>query len=292
MKENWKNFLRESFKDEVDIESEWLRLETSIRKLNYPITKRLKIRQISLILGRYAAAVLLGIIITTTFLCLKQKSEKIILQYSKVITEGNNKSFIELSDGSKIWLNRGTTIEYNQEFGLKNRNLKLKGEAYFEVAKNKKIPFIIKAGDIFVTAVGTSFNIKAYIKDSIITTTLYTGKVNVTSAVSGPKVLLSPNEMAIYYKGKNKIEKYSYAGTDKAEWLESNFSFNMVPFIEMTEQLEKQYNVTFIYKNQDIKKLRFSGSFRKGENLNDILNVIQTNTGINYKIENNRIIIN
>lgn len=291
MKKSLKQIIKESFEDEVNIETEWNRLEASIKKQQAPVIQDQRKRQLTLVIFRYAAAILLGVMLATTYSYLDKRPENIIAKFYKVVTEKSDKSFIELPDGSRIWLNGGTTIEYGHDYGIKNRSIMLNGEAYFEVAKNKKLPFIVKTGGIDVTAVGTTFNIQAYRKDIKVTTTLFTGKVNVTPTVSGQKILLNPNEVAVYYKDRNRIEKYPYSGPSKAEWIVSDFSFNMVRLIDITKQLENRYKVTFIYRNQKIKRLRFSGSFQKNESLDEILKVIQTNTDINYKIVNDSVII-
>ena len=292
MKESFKNIIKESFEEEVNLQTEWNRLEASINKQRIPVILCRRKRQLSLAFFKYAAAILLGVVITATFSYLSNNTKNSIANFSKVITENSDKSFLELPDGTRIWLNGGTTIEYGHDYGIKNRNVMLNGEAYFEVAKNIKLPFIVNTGGVDVTALGTTFNIQAYKKDIKVTTTLYTGNVKVTPTVSGQKILLKPNEVAVYYKDRNRIEKYPYSGPCKAEWIISDFSFNMVRLIDITKQLEKRYNVTFIYRNQKIKKLRFSGSFQKNESLDDILKVIQTNTDINYKIVKDSVIIN
>ena len=83
---------------------------------------------------------------------------------------------MQLPDGTRVWINSCTTLEYAENYGHSNRSIYLDGEAYFEVAKNKDLPFVVKANGIDVKAIGTAFNVSAYMEDSQLTTTLFKGR--------------------------------------------------------------------------------------------------------------------
>ena len=197
---------------------------------------------------------------------------------------------IQLPDGSKVTLNRHSQLSYPETFN-KERIVKLNGEAYFEVAKNKDLPFVVKANGIDVKAIGTAFNVSAYMEDSQLTTTLFNGKVAVQPTLTKQEVLLEPNQVAVYDKSRNKIEVVPYDKKLFAQWRGGFLSFEMMYLQDITKLLERNYNVVFRYENQGIKKLRFSGSFRNNEDLSEILNVIKTNTGIRYQILKDTIVI-
>ena len=197
---------------------------------------------------------------------------------------------IQLPDGSKVTLNRHSQLSYPETFN-KERIVKLNGEAYFEVAKNKDLPFVVKANGIDVKAIGTAFNVSAYMEDSQLTTTLFNGKVAVQPTLTKQEVLLEPNQVAVYDKSRNKIEVVPYDKKLFAQWRGGFLSFKMMYLQDITKLLERNYNVVFRYENQGIKKLRFSGSFRNNEDLSEILNVIKTNTGIRYQILKDTIVI-
>ena len=181
-------------------------------------------------------------------------------------------------------------MSYPETFN-KERIVKLNGEAYFEVAKNKDLPFVVKANGIDVKAIGTAFNVSAYMEDSQLTTTLFNGKVAVQPTLTKQEVLLEPNQVAVYDKSRNKIEVVPYDKKLFAQWRGGFLSFEMMYLQDITKLLERNYNVVFRYENQGIKKLRFSGSFRNNEDLSEILNVIKTNTGIRYQILKDTIVI-
>ena len=291
MKERTKKIAEDSFASEVNLKNEWNRLLGSIQKENKPVGKTRIIGKYLQMAAGYAAAVLVGAALVFVFTHTRTLPEQVQGGSFIVQTDNSDRSFTQLPDGSRIWLNKGTKIEYNQQFGIGNRNVLLNGEAYFEVAKNKKLAFVVKTKSIDVTALGTSFNVNAYDDGNEVTTTLYTGKVNVQSTLTGYKTILNPFEVAVFSKTKDKITTYVFTGPDKPVWMEPEFRFDMLPLIDITKQLEHNYNVVFVYRNQKIKHLKFSGTFDRDEKLDEILRVIKINTNIDYVIKNDSIII-
>lgn len=291
MKERTKKIAEDSFASEVNLKNEWNRLLGSIQKENKPVGKTRIIGKYLQMAAGYAAAVLVGAALVFVFTHTRTLPEQVQGGSFIVQTDNSDRSFTQLPDGSRIWLNKGTKIEYNQQFGIRNRNVLLNGEAYFEVAKNKKLAFVVKTKSIDVTALGTSFNVNAYDDGNEVTTTLYTGKVNVQSTLTGYKTILNPFEVAVFSKTKDKITTYVFTGSDKPVWMEPEFRFDMLPLIEISKQLERNYNVVFVYRNQKIKHLKFSGTFDRDEKLDEILRVIKINTNIDYAIKNDSVII-
>ncbi|HEX3006263.1 MAG TPA: FecR family protein, partial [Bacteroidales bacterium] len=102
-----------------------------------------------------------------------------ISKYVTAIAPKSQKSRLILPDGTKVWLNSGTTLKYRTDYGFKTRDIYLDGEAYFEVAKNRSRPFLVHAATIMVKALGTSFNVKCYPEENTIETTLVEGKVQI-----------------------------------------------------------------------------------------------------------------
>ena len=291
MKERTNKIAEDSFASEVNLKNEWNRLLGSIQKENKPVGKTRIIGKYLQMAAGYAAAVLVGAALVFVFTHTRTLPEQVQGGSFIVQTDNSDRSFTQLPDGSRIWLNKGTKIEYNQQFGIGNRNVLLNGEAYFEVAKNKKLAFVVKTKSIDVTALGTSFNVNAYDDGNEVTTTLYTGKVNVQSTLTGYKTILNPFEVAVFSKTKDKITTYVFTGPDKPVWMEPEFRFDMLPLIDITKQLEHNYNVVFVYRNQKIKHLKFSGTFDRDEKLDEILRVIKINTNIDYAIKNDSVII-
>lgn len=292
MKENIKNIIQESFEDEVDLGKEWNRLVSKITwgeaENTYLKSSR---RKIFFQIIRYVAAVFIGFCVSSFVFYFSEPKPSVLVSSYKLATNKGEKSYLELPDGTKIWLNSCTTIEYAPDYGVSNRDIYLNGEAYFEVAKNKELPFVVKANGIDIKALGTAFNVNAYKEDKELITTLFSGKVEVYPESTRHKILLEPNQMAIYYKDKNKLEKKSYDNSLFVKWRDGALSFDMMYMKDITKLLERNFDVVFRYDNQDIKDLKFRGSFKNNETLSDILNVIKTNTSISYQIVGDTIII-
>lgn len=277
----------ESLKEEVDINNEWSRLAFSINRLSGGSKKKVFLRLVS-----YAAAMFIGVVLSISAFYFVEKKPLAMVGTYKLVTDKGEKSYLQLPDGTNVWLNSCTTIEYAPDYGKSNRDIHLDGEAYFEVAKNKELPFIVKtSGGIDVKAVGTAFNVLAYSDDAKLITTLFSGKVVVQPTLTKQQILLEPNQVAVYYKGRNKIEIVPYDKKMFAQWRGGALSFEMMYLEDITKLLERNYNVVFRYQNQKIKKLKFSGSFRNSEDLSEILRVIKTNTSITYQVVKDTIII-
>lgn len=291
MKEYTKDIIEESLNDEVVVGYEWERLLSSLPALEPSSSPTPKKEKTFLLVLRYAAAIFIGFGISlATIFFIDQKNTTETGTY-KLVTLKGEKSYLQLPDGTKVWLNSCTTIQYAEDYGRSNRNIHLSGEAYFEVARNEKKPFIVKANGIDVKALGTAFNISAYPEDTQLITTLFSGKVAVQPTLTKQQIMLAPNQVAIYYKSRNKIEVTPYDKKLFAQWRGGYLSFEMMYLQDITKLLERNYNVVFRYDNQKIKKLKFSGSFRNSEDLTQILNVIKTNTGIQYQARQDTIII-
>lgn len=225
-------------------------------------------------------------------------------------------SEIVLPDNSRIWLNAGSKIKYSTSFNQNNRLLYLEGEGYFNVAKNKNLPFIVNAYGFEVKAIGTEFNIKAYKEDATIETTMVEGKIalqhskeNILSGVS-----LLPNQKATFYKSEEtltvevvkKIEKQkeevNYMPDHRlvitpmidpkpmVSWKENQLIIERKQLGELAEILRRKYDFNFEFKSEDIKRFRFSGTL-EDETLQQVMNVIKISSPIDYVIEGKTVII-
>ncbi len=232
------------------------------------------------------------------------------------------KSEIMLPDGSHVLLNAGSKIKYYTDFNVKNRNLFLEGEAYFKVAKNKRIPLIVNVANINIRAVGTEFNVKAYKNERIIETTLIEGVVEITKgadkAAQSEKISLTPNQKAVYIKGDNKLSVYNTKNKERKEKMEVKAApqeiymkpvildkVEVAPIVAWTHdqlifrgetlenicvKLNRKYNATFEFENEDVKNLCFTGTL-EDETLEQVLDVIKLTSPIDYFINKKTVII-
>jgi transmembrane sensor len=195
---------------------------------------------------------------------------------------------IELEDGTKVWLNAASSIKFPQVFTDKIRQVELSGEAYFEVAKNKAKPFIVKANGVQIQVFGTHFNINAYSDNSSIATTLLEGSVSMTC--SGATVILKPGQQGV--SGKNGLPiKASFVDTEEVmAWKNGLFIFHDESIANIMKQVSRWYDVDVEYRDGAQNK-EFGGTISKYRNITELLNNIQLTQTIHYKLEGRRVII-
>lgn len=229
------------------------------------------------------------------------QNEKGILQYSnskedKSIESKTNTLRIPrgaeyqlvLSDGTKVWLNSDTELKYAVQFTGKERRVYLKGEAYFEVAHNKEVPFIVSTENQDVQVLGTEFNISAYPEDNNVVTTLEKGKVKVSRKLNNTDVFLTPSEQSVFNKNSNSIQKRTVDTYPYTAWKEGRLVFNNVSLEEFLLKMAKWYDVEIFFKDENIKKLRFTGDLPRYSDMSSILKIIEAEMSVKIKIENSK----
>lgn len=202
-----------------------------------------------------------------------------------------------LSDGTEVHLNAGTSIKYPIKFiEGRHREVFLNGEAYFNVAEDKKHPFIVNTNTISVRALGTQFNVSSYKEDLSINTILVSGSVSVYQSDENysfnDSLILKPNQKADWNKADevmsvNFVDPSIYVG-----WIDGRIRFHKMKFKNIIKKLERNYNVTINNKNTRLDEEIFTATFDV-ESIEQIFESFSRsrNYNINYRIENNQIII-
>jgi len=206
-------------------------------------------------------------------------------------TPRGNKKLITLPDGSKVTLNADSKLTYNDDF-VQNRTIPLEGEAFFDVVKDENHPFTVITNNIATTALGTSFNIKAYDGNSDIRVILATGKVKVENSLSNKHIEIQPGE-AVYYFGENKTFERQHIDLAKAlSWKEGILQFDKVPFDEIITDLERWYGVDIHVKGtKKIPKDKCTGTFNQNEYLSNVLKVLSYSVDFKYTINGNIVLL-
>jgi len=217
----------------------------------------------------------------------QQEAEYHILQ----IPRGGEFSLV-LSDGTKVWLNAGSLIRYPVEFTGNVRRVDFEGEAYFEVAPDKKRPFRIMTGNQQVEVLGTSFCITSYEEDPAILTTLVEGRVQV-SLKNDPDVfqVLNPNEQSYYPKNGNTILKRTVDPSPYIAWREGRFVFQDELLVHIMQTLSRWYNVDVIFAGEKAKHMRFTGNLERYAGFEEILKKIEKTHEVKFYVKGNQITI-
>ncbi len=196
---------------------------------------------------------------------------------------------LQLSDGTKIWLNSETTIKYPVQFLNNERVVFVSGEAFFDVAPNKKRPFIVKTEANMIKVLGTSFNVRAYKNEEYQQTTLVTGRVNINQA--GKISSLLPSQQYSYNKRTKKVEIKKVDVNLYTSWKDGLFIFKSQKLNYILNEISRWYNVDFIYEDIDLKNYVFSGRLKKYENANALLQVFEKTGNIKFKKEAQQIYV-
>lgn len=206
--------------------------------------------------------------------------------FATITTPNGGEYQIVLSDGTKVWLNAASTLLYPTTFRERGaRKVELRGgEAYFQVAKDKKHPFIVKTGQQNVLVLGTHFNINAYDIGAGIRTTLLEGSVKVNYAEKSKKI--KPGEQAIQTADGILVRQ---ADLDlEMAWKNGKIEFMDADIKSIMETLERWYNIQVIYQGKPTE-IPFTGSVSRHKNISEILKLLESTGDVQFKIEGRRV---
>lgn len=197
-----------------------------------------------------------------------------------------------LEDGTKVWINADSKLTYPSKFNKKERIVQLEGEAYFEVVHDKEWPFMVKTTITETKVLGTSFNIKAYKNEDKVETTLIEGKVALNQSVGNSSILMDPGHQAIVpVKGGEVV----YKKVDTAiftSWKDKQFEFEEETLESILKSLERWYNVTIEFSDDDIKQLRFSARLQRYDSIQGLLNRIEQTNKVHFSYRPDKILVN
>lgn len=200
---------------------------------------------------------------------------------------------IKLSDGTSVNMNAGSSLKYPVQF-IKghNREVVLEGEAFFDVAKDKTHPFIVKTRGVDVKVLGTKFNVSSYKEDTDINTVLVEGSVSLSDKTN-KKAILEPGEKGSWNNEKNEIDIDKVDTRFYTEWINGEIVFRKTAFKDIVIKLERTYNVKIENKREDILDKKFNASFNKNiESIDKVLETMSKIMGFTYRKEGELIKIN
>jgi len=193
-----------------------------------------------------------------------------------------------LPDGTKVWLNAASQLSYPANFkGLKQRKIDLRGEAYFEVAKDAQHPFVVQTDDQQIKVLGTHFNINAYHDEGGSKTTLLEGRINARGKQA--EVTLSPGQqVSTLTNGHLEVNQ---ADPELAvAWKNDQFMFESEPITILTKTLARWYDVEFVY-GKDVPDVHFNGAISRFENISEVLNILESTGKVHFKIDGRKVLV-
>ncbi len=239
---------------------------------------------------RIAAVLLLPLLAYSGFLTYKNLSlkkmltEKVVMQ-TVSSRQGMVSQFL-LADGTKVWLNSNSELQFPSSFTGDFRDVKLKGEAYFEVFKNAKQPFRLNAGELNVEVLGTSFDATNYRDEKLSEVVLVEGKVNL-SVKQGDKTsesgILMPGQRGVYSEKTGKVYKEEVRVDKYIAWREGSLIFQDDKMEEVVKRLSRWFNVEIVIADPEIKSYVYKANFRN-ENLMQVLHLLKISAPIDFRI--------
>ncbi|PAW92729.1 hypothetical protein CKK33_04145 [Mucilaginibacter sp. MD40] len=227
-------------------------------------------------------------------------ADKVSTAYNVLTVPFGGQYQLTLSDGTRVWINAGSTLHFPSRFGDGDRSVVLSGEAYFEVAhvynsEGSRVRFTVKSGGKHpqsVEVLGTHFNISAYDNDDATKTTLLEGKVNI-HAGSGPgsdkQRILTPGQQSIVDNADIKVVPADIEGA--VAWKNGYFRFNDEPLESIMRKVERWYKVQVIFENERAKTKKFAGVINRFANVTELLKTLELTGEVHFNIDRDRIVV-
>lgn len=194
-----------------------------------------------------------------------------------------------LVDGTVVWLNSESELRFPTTFAEKQRKVYLSGEAYFQVAKNSKKPFIVEVDDMEVEVLGTEFNINAYSSEGKIFTTLVRGSIQVGNHLNNQVRVLTPHQQAEFLNGQLAVKEVDVSAY--ISWIQGKFYFDSTPLEQIAKQLQRWYDLDFFFAKETLKTCEFTGVIRRDHTANEIFRIIEKTTDIKFELNGHTVIV-
>ncbi|WP_316850430.1 FecR family protein [Pedobacter agri] len=195
---------------------------------------------------------------------------------------------VVLSDGTKVWLNSASSLTFPSDFIGAQRNVKLTGEGYFEVAHQAQKPFVVETNKQSVEVLGTHFNINAYADEDQVKTTLLTGSVKVRTPNKMQSALLKPGEAAILTDKSLSVHQADV--NQSIDWINGRFNFSHTDVKSVLRKIARWYDIEVSYEG-DFTGVEFGGKISKKKNLKETLNMLSRTGDVKFKVTGRRVVV-
>ncbi len=210
--------------------------------------------------------------------------------YNELIVPTGGEYRLVLADGTVVYMNSESRLKYPVKFVGSERGVELEGEAYFEVTRDEEHPFIVYTDRLNVKVLGTGFNVMAYKEDSRTEVTLVNGKVDVMSG--NISEILVPSQQFMMNNKNREYQVRSVNVNTYVDWKSGILNFDAMPLEELGDKLGRWYGMKFFFSRESLKQLKFSGAFKKYNDINYILGLIEATTDVSFKIKDDVIVVN
>ncbi len=279
-----KKWLFGEFKTFEDIDSNTLfsRIETKMKEKHHLGRKHYLIR-----IRNAAAIFILGLMLPVVYYFAMNPKETRQVVYLKESISNEKVRKMILPDSTAVWLMSGSTISYPSDFtGNKTRNVRISGEAFFDVAKDSMHPFILNIGEIGLKVVGTSFNVMNYGDENQIQVVLKSGKVDLYKGKYKPEnqfVHLNPGQLVAYKKDNPKFMISNVDVAKYTSWTEGILLFHDDPLADVLKKIGRWYNIDIEINDPAVSNFPFTATI-KNENLDQLIDLLQYSTPFKYSI--------
>lgn len=262
--EQWK--ASQGVMDKEESEMMWTNIESRI-----PVVKERR-RPLHRIQLAMAAAAVIGVLLFSGWWLRYRSESSSVTAWEKISNPSKGIKYVRLDDGTQVWLNAHSELSYEKGYADKGRReIKLEGEAFFDVAPDPVRPFAVNTRQLRTTVLGTSFNIRAWPSSPQMQIALVSGKVRVTSSLTTDSTVLLPGEVMNYDSGSRRSLVLEQAvREDMVEWVKGKIVLDNTPLPEILHQLEHIYNVSILFDADKLGSIRLSGQFRR-DNIGDVL---------------------
>ena len=217
-----------------------------------------------------------------------QRFEKPI--YNKIVVPRGGEYFVTLSEGTKVWLDADSELEYPVFFSGDFREVKLKGNAYFCVTKKNDKPFVVRAGEFSLKVYGTEFNVNAYDLQNI-ETVLVNGSIGFKANISTPERMMAPNELAVSDSRTGQSEIHQVDIYPYIAWKNQNIVFVNERLESIMEKMARWYDVTVFFQDESLKDLRFDCNMRRYADIRDLFFFLEKTSNARFALNGRTVVI-
>lgn len=254
-------------------------------------THNARIFSLRRVIGYAAAAIVVAVCSVAAFIGGKHDYSRQFAQSITVQAPRGSISTVTLPDGTRVWLNSGSSLSYSQRYGVSDRDVKLSGEGYFEVEHNEQLPFNVNSSAMEVQVLGTKFDYSDYPEEELATVTLAEGRVSMQDGKLHDKCyILTPGQRVTLDKATHQVSCEGCDASESSQWTIGTVSLSGKSMTEIATMLSKIYDVEITVDNPKLANMRFYGDFsRQGQTITDIMEALRQTGKLTYTTKGRKI---